>query len=166
MSYACDRRGFSIIERAPYYQNIMLMDIDPCRPLRIPWRAVVIQPAILYVESNLLLAQLVTDLLDLARFHVWRADDGWTAQMFLRHEQRFALLLIDNELRDTSGLAVVTYARTLAHRESLPIILFSIEDCEQEAKAAGANEFLRKPHDLYLLLDMIRRLIGAGVEKR
>jgi CheY-like chemotaxis protein len=144
----------------------MLMDIDPCRSLRVPWRAVVIQPAILYVENNLLLSQLVTDLLDLAGFHVWRAENGWTAQMFLRHEQRFALLLIDNELRDTSGLAVVTYARTLPHREALPIILFSIADCEREAKEAGANEFLRKPHDLYLLLDMIRRLTGAGDKKR
>jgi len=119
----------------------------------------VIQPAILYVEDNLILSRLVTDLLDLAGWHVWRADCGSTAQTFLRHEQRFALLLVDNELRDTTGLAVVTYARTLEHRASLPIILFSIEDCEREAKAAGADEFMRKPHDLYLLLDTIRRLI-------
>jgi len=126
----------------------------------------VIQPAVLYVENNLLLSQLVTDLLDLAGWHVWRAESGSTAQTFLRHEQRFALLLIDNELRDTPGLAVVTYARTLAHRRSLPIILFSIEDCEREAKEAGANEFLRKPHDLFRLMEMARRLIGTGNEKR
>jgi CheY-like chemotaxis protein len=144
----------------------MLMDIDPCRQLRAPWRAVVIQPAVLYVENNLLLSRLVTDLLDLAGWHVWRAECGSTAQTFLRHEQRFALLLIDNELRDTPGLAVVTYARTLAHRRSLPIILFSIEDCEREAKEAGANEFLRKPHDLFRLMEIARRLIGAGDEKR
>jgi len=37
--------------------------------------------------------------------------------------------------------------------------LFSIEDCEREAKEAGANEFLRKPHDLFLLVETIRRLI-------
>lgn len=66
---------------------------------------------------------------------------------------------MDNELRDMTGLEVVKYARTLPHRESLPIILFSIEDCEKEAKAAGASEFLRKPHDLFRLLDITRRLI-------
>src|SRR4028119_2009238 len=105
----------------------MHMDIDSCR-LRIPWSNFPVrQPAVLYVENNLILSQLVTDLLDLAGWHVWRAECGSTAQTFLRHEQRFALLLIDNELRDTPGLAVVTYARTLAHRRSLPIILFSIE---------------------------------------
>jgi CheY-like chemotaxis protein len=134
--------------------------------MRPPWRSIVIQPAILYVENNALLSQLVTDMLDLAGWHVWRAENGMTAQTFLRHEQRFALLLVDNELRDTTGLAVITYARTLPHRASLPIILFSIEDCEQEAKAAGANEFLRKPHDLFLLMDIARRLVAAEDKKK
>ena len=136
----------------------MFIDIDACG-LRPAWRQIVIQPAILYVENNQLLSQLVTDLLDLGGWHVWRAHDAATAQIFLRHEQRFALLLVDNELRDTTGLEVVKYARSLPHRESLPVVLFSIEDCEREAKEAGANEFLRKPHDLYLMLDTIRRLI-------
>jgi CheY-like chemotaxis protein len=125
----------------------------------------VIQPAVLYVENNVLLSQLITDLLDLAGWHVWRAECGSAAQTFLHHEQRFALLLVDNELPDTPGLAVVAYARTLAHRASLPIILFSIEDCEREAKEAGANEFLRKPHDLFRLLDIARRLVKGDKMK-
>ncbi len=123
------------------------------------------QPAVLYVENNMLLSRLVTDLLDLAGWHVRRAETGTAAQMFLRHEQRFALLLVDNELEDTTGIELVTYARTLAHRASVPVILFSIEDCEREAKAAGANEFLRKPHDLFHLMDMARGLVGAGDRK-
>jgi CheY-like chemotaxis protein len=127
--------------------------------MRPAWREVVIQPAILYVENNLILSQLVTDMLDLGGWHVWRAECGKTAEIFLRHEQRFALLLVDNELRDMSGLDVVKYARTLPHRKSLPVVLFSIEDYEREAKAAGANEFLRKPHDLFRLYDIARRLI-------
>jgi CheY-like chemotaxis protein len=136
----------------------MHMDIDPCG-VRPAWREMVIQPAILYVENNLILSQLVTDLLDLGGWHVWRAECGTAAQIFLRHEQRFALLLVDNELPDMRGLEVVKYARSLPHRESLPVMLFSIENCEREAKEAGANEFLRKPHDLFLLMDIARRLI-------
>ena len=125
-----------------------------------------IQPAILYVENNLILSQLVTDLLDLAGWHVWRAECGAAAQVFLRHEQRFALLLVDNELRDTSGLEIVRFARTLPRRQSLPTMLFSIEDCEREAKAAGANEFLRKPHDLFRLMDIARKLVAAAEKKK
>jgi CheY-like chemotaxis protein len=143
----------------------MFIDIDSCG-LRPAWRSIVVQPAVLYVEDNLILSRLVSDLLDLGGYHVWRADNALTARLFLQHEQRFALLLIDNELRDTTGLELVKFARTLAHRASLPVILFSIEDCEGEAKAAGANEFLRKPHDLFRLMDMARRLVGAGGEKR
>ena len=145
----------------------MFMDIDdPCRSLpRLPWRAVVRQPAVLYVENNALLSKLVTNLLDLAGWHVWRAENGTAAKMFLRHEQRFALMLVDNELDDSTGIELVKYARTLPHRKSLPSILFSIEDCEREAKAAGANEFLRKPHDLFRLMDMACGLIGAGDRK-
>jgi CheY-like chemotaxis protein len=141
----------------------MFLDDELTSPPRY-WNTMPIpQPAVLYVENNVLLSHLVRDLLDLAGWHVWRAENGSMAQIFLRHEQRFALMLIDNELRDTPGLAVVTYARTLAHRASLPIILFSIEDCEREAKAAGANEFLRKPHDLFRLMDISRRLVSAKV---
>ncbi|HEX8422941.1 MAG TPA: response regulator [Pyrinomonadaceae bacterium] len=137
----------------------MHMDIDDLCRVRSPWRERVIQPAVLYVENNLILSQLVTDLLDLAGWHVWRAECGATAQVFLRHEQRFALLLVDNELRDMTGVEVVKYARGLSHRKSLPVVLFSIEDCEREAKAAGADEFLRKPHDLFRLMEIARRLI-------
>ncbi|HEV2880694.1 MAG TPA: response regulator [Pyrinomonadaceae bacterium] len=145
------------------------MILDDDEPLAVPrhWNAMLTsQPAVLYVENNVLLSRLVSDLLDLAGWHVRRAESGTIAQMFLRHEQRFALLLVDNELSDTTGLAVVTYARTLAHRASVPIILFSLEDCEREAKKAGANEFLRKPHDLFLLVETARKLIAAGEEKR
>jgi CheY-like chemotaxis protein len=124
-------------------------------------------PAILYVENNAVLAQLVRDLFDMGDWHVSRAQNGVIAKMFLgSEERRYALLLVDNELHDITGIELVKYARTLPHYKSLPIMLFSIEDCEREAKAAGANEFLRKPHDLYLLLDIARRLIAAGGEKR
>jgi CheY-like chemotaxis protein len=117
--------------------------------------------AILYVENNALLAQLVRDLFDSGGWHVSRAPNGALAKIFLGSEdRRYALMLVDNELHDLSGLELVKYARTLPrYKKSLPIILFSIEDCAQEAKAAGANEFLRKPHDLFLLMDIARKLI-------
>jgi two-component system, chemotaxis family, chemotaxis protein CheY len=139
---------------------LMFIDIDSC-VRRPPWTEIVAQPAILYVESNLILSQLVTDMLDLSGWHVRRAECGKTAQIFLRHEQRFALLLVDNELRDMTGLEVVRYARTLPHSESVPIILFSTEDRAEEAKRAGANEFLRKPHDPLALAETIKRLVAA-----
>ncbi|HEY9401878.1 MAG TPA: hypothetical protein VIQ24_04255 [Pyrinomonadaceae bacterium] len=40
-----------------------------------------------------------------------------------------------------------------------------IEDCAREAKEAGADEFLRKPHDLFRLMDIARRLIERKDER-
>lgn len=117
------------------------------------------QPIILYVENNLLLVQLVRDVLDLAGWKVHHSRDATSAQIFLRSEQRYDLLLVDNELTRNTGMEVVSFARELPHRKGLPILLFSIEDYEQEAKRVGANAFLRKPHDLFLMVDTIRRLL-------
>lgn len=144
------------------------MHIDDEMPCpRVSWSTIPLrQPAILYVEDNALLSQLVRDLLDLAGWHVWRGENGAVAKMFLgSEERRYALLIVDNELHDVTGLELVKYARSLPHRKAVPIILFSIEDCEREAKEAGVNEFLRKPHDLYLLLDVARRLVAADGKK-
>jgi CheY-like chemotaxis protein len=107
----------------------------------------------------------MSDMFDLAGWHVHRAFDPGSALSQLRDTQRFSLLLTGDELPPISarygrsGLELVKSTRELSHRKSLPILFFSIEDCEREAKAAGASAFLRKPHDLFQMVDTIRRLI-------
>ena len=101
-------------------------------------------------------------MLEPGNWHIWCAESGLLARTRLKSEERFALMLVDNELWDTTGLELVKYARGLRERKTLPVVLFSIEDREREAKAAGANEFLRKPHDLFLVVDTIRNLLAGG----
>ncbi|HEY0098950.1 MAG TPA: response regulator [Pyrinomonadaceae bacterium] len=120
------------------------------------------QPVILYVENNMFLMQLVRDVLDLAGWNVQHLRSATSARTLLRSEQPYDLLLVDNELQYMSGIELVRCARESAHRKGLQILLFSIEDYEEEAKRVGADAFLRKPHDLHLLLDTIRRLLAAG----
>jgi CheY-like chemotaxis protein len=132
------------------------------------WDVPLRQPIILYVERNSTLRHLMSDMFDLAGWHVHRAADINSAASLLRDKQRFSLLLTGLEslprelLPERSGLELVRLVRELPHRKELPILFFSIEDCEREAKAAGANEFLRKPHDLFKLVDTIRRLLEAS----
>ncbi|HLL70114.1 MAG TPA: response regulator [Pyrinomonadaceae bacterium] len=123
------------------------------------------QPVILYVENNLMLMQLVRDMLDLAGWNVQHLRNAPSARVLLRGEQPYDLLLVDNELQHMTGIELVRCAREFAHRKGLQILLFSIEDYEEEAKRAGANAFLRKPHDLYLMLDTVRRLLAAGAHE-
>lgn len=120
------------------------------------------QPIILYVENNLMLMQLVRDALDLAGWNVQHLRNTTFARTLLRGEQHYDLLLVDNELQHMAGIELVKCAREFPHRKGLQILLFSIEDYEEEAKRAGANAFLRKPHDLHLLVDTVRRLLAAG----
>jgi CheY-like chemotaxis protein len=129
------------------------------------WDVSLRQPIILYVERNTALRHFMTDMFDLAGWHVHRAFDTCSALSQLRDKQRFSLLLTGDELPPMnarygrSGLELVKLVRELPHRNSLPILFFSIEDCEREAMAAGATAFLRKPHDLFQMVDTIRKLI-------
>jgi CheY-like chemotaxis protein len=167
VSYACDRRGFST-KKLTHLNKSMLMfiDLDDCRP-RMPriWDVSLRQPIILYVERNTALRHFMNDMFDLAGWHVHRAFDTCSALSQLQSTQRFSVLLTGDELppidskHGRSGLELVKAVRELPHRKELPILFFSIEDCAQEAKAAGANEFLRKPHDLFQMVDTIRKLL-------
>jgi CheY-like chemotaxis protein len=146
----------------------MLIDLDDCQPrLSRIWDVSLRQPIILYVERNSALRLFMNDMFDLAGWHVHRAFDTCSALSQLQSTQRFSLLLTGDELPPInarygrSGLELVKSVRELPHRNSLPILFFSIEDCEQEAKAAGANAFLRKPHDLFQMVDTIRRLLQS-----
>ena len=120
------------------------------------------QPVILYVENNMFLMQLVRDVLDLAGWNVQHLRNSKFARTLLSGEEPYDLLLVDNELQYMPGIELVRCAREFTHRRGLQILLFSIEDYAEEAKRAGADAFLRKPHDLHLLLDTIRRLLAAG----
>jgi CheY-like chemotaxis protein len=146
----------------------MHIDLDSCQPLPRVSHAAFSQPLILYVEPNAVLQRFMDDMFDLAGWRVRSARDYYAAESFLRSNERYALLLTGEKLpplnlvAGRSGLELVTLARELPHRKSLPILFFSIEDRAEEAKRAGANAFLRKPHDLYLLVDTIRWLLAEG----
>jgi DNA-binding response OmpR family regulator len=118
-------------------------------------------PAVLYVEDNVLVARFVCDALELAGCKVHHFSESAGARIVLESETRFDLLLLDEEMRHLSGLELVRLARALRHRRATPIILCSVEDRAEEARAAGSDEFLRKPADLHRLVDTVRRLLGG-----
>jgi CheY-like chemotaxis protein len=116
-------------------------------------------PMILYAEHNHILMRLVRDVLELAGWRVEHCYDGVMARATMECVKGFDLLLLDNELSSMTGLELTACARQLAHLKHTPIILLSLEDCAEEARRAGASEFIRKPHNLHTLVDTIRRLL-------
>ena len=121
-------------------------------------------PLVLYAEDNRLLALQVRDVLELAGCRVEHCADGVIALAMLRSAAvravRYDLLLLDNELPSLGGLEIAREARQTKESRRTPIILLSLEDCAEAARAAGANEFLRKPNNLLTLADAVRRLLG------
>lgn len=70
------------------------------------------------------------------------------------------ILLMDHHLADMDGVDVVKQLRALDAHKTLPIVIASGLDVEQEAKAAGANHFLVKPFEPGDLPDLFHRLIA------
>jgi CheY-like chemotaxis protein len=120
---------------------------------------------ILYVEDNRMLRETVCDVLQFAGWYVKPESDSVHAWAMLDcTREHFDLLLFDHELRNINGLELVRRVRRMPHREGTPIILISLEDLAEEARAAGADAFLRKPNNLIELVETIRRLLPAPVE--
>jgi CheY-like chemotaxis protein len=117
---------------------------------------------ILYVEDDSLLRLNVQELLESEGLAVETCADGNDALNKLASAARYDLILLDNQLPGASGLELVSYARSLAHRRDTPIIVVSATEVGAEAIRAGADEFLKKPHDADALLEVVRRLIFAS----
>lgn len=121
-------------------------------------------PLVLYAEDNRLVAAPVRDVLELAGCRVEQCADGVTALAMLRSAHlrrvRYDLVVLDNELPQMAGMEVARAARGIRECRRTPIILVALEDCEEEAREAGASEFVRKPHNLLTLADAVRRLLG------
>ena len=117
---------------------------------------------ILYLENNERLQELVRDVLEFAGWYVKPTPDSVHAWAMLDcTKEHFDLLLFDHQLRNIDGLELTRRVRRMPHRKETPIILISLEDLAEEARAGGADAFLRKPNNLIELVDTIRRLLPA-----
>jgi DNA-binding response OmpR family regulator len=120
---------------------------------------------IFYLEDNERILVLVREVLEFAGWYVKPCNSGLYAWTMLDWEkEHYDLLVLDNEAERLDGLTLTRRVRRMPHRKETPIILISLEDIEAEARAAGADAFLRKPYNLIELVETIRRLLPAPVE--
>jgi len=115
--------------------------------------------SILHVEDHDLVARTVGDIIAAENWQVDLCSDSDTALLKLTGNDRYDVLIFDNNLPGISGLELVARARKITHRRRTPIIVLSAEDCEQAAWRSGANAFLRKTQAMDQLATTIRRLV-------
>jgi CheY-like chemotaxis protein len=120
--------------------------------------------SILFAEDNKLVANLVRDMMVAEEWLVELCHDGESAWQKLASNERYDLLLFDNDLPGRTGLELTRRARSLANRRRTPIIMVSASDCETEAWRAGVDAFLRKPDDVNKVPSTIARLLDVELK--
>jgi two-component system chemotaxis response regulator CheY len=133
---------------------------DPCRMQERVEKKAARRMVILHVEDNGQLAEAVRETLGEEGWKVETCADGVEALHQLAGETHYDLLLFDNELPGASGIELVRRARGLEHRRKTPIIMLSASDCEENARRAGVDAFLRKPQDIERLIGTVGRLLA------
>ena len=120
---------------------------------------------ILYVEDHEDTRVIVTILLERQGFHVTTATNGAEC-LKLAGSERFDLYLLDHTFEAASGIGLCMAIRE-TDRET-PILFYSARAMPKEkeaALAAGAQDYLIKPTDIFNVAEHIRKWIAAGAEQ-
>ena len=138
------------VERRP--RSLMFRGDEDCPETR--------PVVVLHVEDRAEVAEAVQMKLEDEGWSVETCVDGASALEKLESGERFDVLIFDFKLPDANGIGLIKHTRRLAHRQQTPIIMFSGDDVELDARRAGANYFLRKPNDLDSIPETVARLLA------
>lgn len=114
---------------------------------------------ILYAEDYKLVAHYTKELLEMQGWQVDVCANGLEALKRIESDNAYDLLLLDDQMPIVNGIELVERARELPHRKDTPIIIMSATNCANEAKNAGADKFLEKPHAFESLVSTITHLL-------
>ena len=117
---------------------------------------------ILVVDDDPELVELICDQLERdGRFEVRNVNNGFGAGMLIK-EFRPDLIVLDVMLPDINGKEVCQLVRSDKSMDDVRVVCISgmVEDHKvQELKAAGADDFLKKPFDVDVLIDRVCQLL-------
>lgn len=120
---------------------------------------------VLVVDDDEAIVEMFTELLERdGRFEFRTATTGYQAGI-LTEQFRPDVLLLDFKLPDINGTGVCRTIRANPNFEHMRIIVVSgVADPDevQELKAAGADEFIRKPFDITEVIARIAGLVHVG----
>lgn len=121
---------------------------------------------ILYVEDDEFVAGMVKEMLEREGWQVETCANGNAALKKIVGDDHYDLLLVDNDLPGINGLELISRARELDHRYSIPMVVLSANPVEAAARDAGADLVLRKPQDVSFVLESINRLLDERAQEQ
>ena len=120
---------------------------------------------VLVVDDDEAIIEMFTDLLDRdGRFEVKTCSTGYEAGIFTE-KFRPDIMLLDFKLPDINGTAVCRSVRANPNYEHMRIIIISgVADPDEveELRSAGADEFIRKPFDINMVISRMAELVSAA----
>ena len=114
---------------------------------------------VLIVEDDPSLREALCDTLELAGYRVMAATDGPAALEILEHEA-IAMVVSDVQMPNMDGHALLKRIRS--RNPELPVVLMTAYGTVQkavDAMRAGASDYLLKPFDADVLVDMVMRYL-------
>jgi CheY-like chemotaxis protein len=122
------------------------------------------QVRVLHVEDDRAVSGAVRDTLTYEGYAVTVYSTGTEALRRISSDEKYDLIIVDNELPGIGGLDLIRRARLMRHRRRTPIIMLSAGDVETEAWRAGVDAFLQKPDGMRKLVGTIKRLLNPAAE--
>lgn len=117
---------------------------------------------IVVADDEVLLAEMLTDLLEDAGYEVATAMHGKQALKLVR-ERRPALLITDFMMPLMTGLELAEAIRADQKTAALPIILVSgAQGMTARLRKDLFNEVIDKPYDVRQLIQLVERLISVA----
>lgn len=125
------------------------------------------QPSIVVAEDDNVSALLTTEVLRRAGFDVVRACDGEAALEEVERIQP-AVMVLDLNMPRRDGLEVLRTVRRNLESARLRILVLSSHaqpEIAERARQDGADDYLVKPYVPTELVDRVRRLSRAAVDR-
>jgi two-component system chemotaxis response regulator CheY len=117
---------------------------------------------ILTVDDSTSMRQMLAFILKGAGYDVVQAASAEEAIGFAS-QQRFDMVLTDQNMAGGDGLSLVGTLRTLPAYAATPIIMLTTESSDEmksKGRAAGATGWMVKPFDPNRLLEVVRKLVN------
>jgi two-component system, cell cycle response regulator DivK len=126
--------------------------------------SVVSSKLILIVEDNELNMKLFHDLLDAHGYTTVQTRNGREA-LDLARQHRPALILMDIQLPEVSGLEVTRWLKDDPELRDIPVVAvtaFAMKGDEERIRSGGCEAYISKPISVVGFMGTIRRFIGEA----
>ena len=114
---------------------------------------------VMIVEDNELNMKLFKDLLEAYGYKTVKTRDG-KGVLELAREHKPALIIMDIQLPDISGLDITRQLKADADLKSIPVVAvtaFAMRGDEQRIRAEGCEAYLSKPISIQTFLETVRK---------